>query len=118
MISVISNWEMLQMMVRDIAEIRRPSLMYRIRSMYARIRLGVKEASVIQVKMARKASLKDIPSIGLSANCHWRASIPQLSGISATTSHNFHCNGPLTAPLIWLREARQLDWWITCHLIK
>ncbi len=88
---------MLQIIVREMAATRRPSWTYRIRPRYSPILLGVKDAIVAPVKIALNASLKEMPPSGRMASCHFRASIPQLTGISRMTSNNLHQPGPLIA---------------------
>ncbi len=96
--SVISNCAMLQIIVRDMAATRRPSFTYKIRPRYSPMRLGVKDAIVAPVKIALKASLNETPPSGRMASCHFRASMPQLTGMSRRISKSLHQPGPFERP--------------------
>jgi hypothetical protein len=60
-----------------------PLDIYNILHMYSPIRLGIKKANVVPVNMALNDLPKGISWIRLMASCHFRASMPQFTSMSA-----------------------------------
>src|SRR5215213_7592779 len=78
---------MLQISVSDTACNRLPSSTYNIRPTYSPVRLGVKDAIVLPVKVALKAVHKLRGCRLRRASCHLRASSPQFTSMSNVTSN-------------------------------
>ena len=115
--SVTSNWLMLPAMVKEIALMRLPSSMYKIRPPYSPIRLGVSMVTLQPDKTDLKARHKEKCCTCCTNTCHFLASIPQFNSINSITNQNFPCAQPV---LIWAqRMARSgcwLSWWYRLQL--
>ena len=115
--SVTSNWLMLPAMVNDIALMRLPSSIYKMRPPYSPIRLGVSMVTLQPDKTDLKARHNENCCTCCTNTCHFLASIPQFTSINSRTSQNFPCAQPVL--ICAQRNARSgcwRNWWYRLQL--
>lgn len=115
-IIVTSNWLMLPTIASEIALMRLPFSIYKIRPPYSPILLGVSMVILQPDKTDLKALKKENAWICFTSNLHFMASILQLVNIKKTTSHNFQL-----AQLFFIlfhcipRLGLSITWWYKLH---